>query len=65
MIKIGYQGEIGSNSEEAARKFVLNFKLVDVKLIPLINSKTVIENLKSKCIDYAVVATKKFYSRNN
>lgn len=58
MIRIGYQGEIGSNSEEAAKRFIAKYDLKEVELIPLINSDIVIEHLKNKNIDYAVVATK-------
>lgn len=57
-ILIGYQGEIGSNAEEAAKRFILKFGLANVELIPLVNSKPVIENLENKNIDYAVVAIK-------
>ena len=57
MIKIGYQGEIGSNSEEAAKTFVSKLNLTNVTLVPLISSKNVIEQLKSGIINYGVVAT--------
>lgn len=60
MIKIGYQGLPGSNSEEAAHMFVKRIKLdlKNVEFVPLINSQPVINALKRNDIDYAVVAVK-------
>lgn len=58
MIRIGYQGIEGSNSEEAARKIAKQLKLSEYELIPLVTSKTVIDKLKRDEIDYGVVATK-------
>lgn len=58
MIKIGYQGDIGSNSEEAASKFIQQLGIKDYELIPLISSKNVIKYFVNKEIDYAVLAVK-------
>ncbi len=52
-MKIGYQGDIGSNCERIAREFNK-----DAELIPLITSKRVIEALEAKEIDYGVLARK-------
>lgn len=57
MVRIGYQGDIGSNSEEAAKNIAKTLGLTDVEFVPLINSKRVIEELKAKNIDYGVVAS--------
>lgn len=57
-MRVGYQGDKGSNSEEAAIKFCDKFNLRDVVLVPLIDSKTVIGELKRGKIDYAVVAAR-------
>lgn len=58
VLRIGYQGVVGSNSEEAAKKFAAQHGLSNVEFVPLINSKPVIAALKRRDIDYAVVATK-------
>lgn len=60
MIKIGYQGEIGSNNEIAAKKFVKENGWDDseVELIPLLQSKYVVADLKAKKIDYAIMAAR-------
>ncbi|WP_430974233.1 prephenate dehydratase [Sunxiuqinia rutila] len=58
MIKIGYQGMAGSNSERAAKKIAEKLNLTDVELIPLISSKSVIGMLKRNEITYGVVAVK-------
>ena len=55
MIKIGYQGINGSNSEIVAKKFQKSLN-VKSELIGLITSKNVIEELKNKSIDYGVLA---------
>lgn len=57
-MKIGYQGIMGSNSEEAAKKIVEKLKLMDVEYVPLLSSKNTIGHLKRKQVDYAVVAIK-------
>ena len=43
-MKIGYQGMVGSNSEEAAKKMVDRLGLEDVEYVPLISSKMLLEN---------------------
>ena len=62
MIRIGYQGEIGSNSEAVTQEFVKNIRLRhgEYELLPLVESKYVIDDLKSRKIDYGVVAVKNF-----
>ena len=57
-IRIGFQGDIGSNSEEAAKQFVNKSGLVNADFIPLISSKNVIMHLKTDLIDYGVVAVR-------
>lgn len=57
-MKIGYQGMVGSNSEEAAHIIARKLGFQDVEFIPLINSRAVIGELKRKNIDYAVLAIK-------
>lgn len=57
-IKIGFQGDIGSNSEEAAQKFALKLKLKNVEYIPLISSKNVVDALLKQKINYGVMAIK-------
>lgn len=59
MIRIGYQGEVCSNSEEAAYNFVSNFlelKSDEYELVPLIESRYVASNIKLRKIDYGVMA---------
>ena len=58
IMKIGYQGIEGSNSEEAAINLAYKLGIKDYELIPLVSSKNVIGNLKRGTIDYAVVAAK-------
>lgn len=58
MIKIGYQGTEGSNSEAAAESMASQMKLSDYQLVPLISSFNVIGKLKRKDVDYGVVAIK-------
>ena len=55
-MKIGYQGIEGSNSEAVALDFAksLNDECI---LVPLINSKKVVDALESEEIDYGVMAT--------
>lgn len=55
MIRVGYQGIEGSNSEEAARKIAKQLKLSEYELTPLVTSKMVIDKLKRNEIDYGVV----------
>ncbi len=60
MIKIGYQGEVGSNNEVAAIQFAkdMGFESQNCEFIPLVEAKYVISSLKSGKIDYGVVATR-------
>lgn len=58
MIKIGYQGMLGSNSEKAAKQIASKLNFKDVEFLPLISSKHVIGRLKRNEIDYGVVAVK-------
>ena len=55
-MKIGYQGDIGSNSEEAVRLFVEKLNIRDFELIPLISSKNVVNYLAEGKIDFGVCA---------
>ncbi len=57
-MRIGYQGMIGSNSEEAAKIMVNRLGFNDVEFVPLVTSKNVIGELKRGEIDYGVVAIK-------
>lgn len=57
IIKIGYQGAIGSNSEEAARHFAKKLYLHNAMLIPFVKSSNVVAALLESCIDYGVMAT--------
>ncbi len=56
MVLIGYQGVKGSNSEEAARLLAIKHHFKDYRLIPLVSSFNVIENVLSKNVDYGVIA---------
>lgn len=58
MVKIGFQGVSGSNSEAAAIKMAESNGFTDVEYVPLISSKGVIDALERGQIDYGVVATK-------
>eukprot|EP00833_Pecoramyces_ruminatium_P017082 jgi/Orpsp1_1/1191114/evm.model.d7180000083593.1 len=55
-MKIGYQGDIGSNSEAAAKAYFLNNDDNNYEFIPLLNSKNVFDNLLNENIDIGVVA---------
>lgn len=57
-MKIGFQGDLFSNSEEASQIFAKKMHFENVEFIPLISSKNVVENLITKKIDYGVMATK-------
>ncbi len=61
-MKIGYQGIIGSNSEEAAHILANKLKLENVEYIPLITSKNVIKSLENGEIEYGVCATRNYYA---
>lgn len=58
IMKIGYQGISGSNSETAAIEMANKNQFVDVEYVPLTTSHRVIEALQKNLIDYGVVATK-------
>ncbi len=53
---IGYQGMEGSNSEEAAKRFIEKMNFTSLKLIPLVTAENVARELKNKNIDYGVFA---------
>ena len=55
-MKIGFQGDLFSNSEEAAFQFSKIHELKIDKFIPLISSKRVVDALLNKKIDYGVLA---------
>ena len=55
-MKIGYQGIEGSNSEAVAKQFEKSLHKECV-LIPLVNSKNVVDALENNVIDYGVMAT--------
>ena len=55
MIKIGYQGIIGSYSEKAAKKFQKNLN-IESELLGFVTSQRVVDNLNNKSIDYGVLA---------
>lgn len=55
-MKIGYQGAVGSNSEQAARDMVDELGVADIEYVPLISSQRVISALVDGDIDYGVVA---------
>ncbi len=61
-MKVGYQGIVGSNSEEAAQIFVERLNLKDVEYIPLVNSQNVIAELENKNINFGVMATSNKYA---
>ena len=60
MIRIGYQGEVGSNNEAAAEIFAeeQGFSKDEYELIPLVESRYVVSYLKANKIDYGVVASR-------
>lgn len=55
-IKIGYQGLVGSNSEEAAKAFKVNLGLPYAELVPLKSSRNVVLALSNEEINYGVMA---------
>jgi prephenate dehydratase len=57
MIKIGYQGILNSNSEEAAKQFAKTLT-DEYLLLPLVSSFNVLDNVNNSNIDYGVVAYK-------
>ncbi len=56
-IKIGIQGELGSNCEEAAVKLAEKYDIKNYKIIPLVTSANVAASLNAEYIDYGVMAT--------
>ncbi len=56
-MNIGYQGIEGSNSEEVAHIYAKKNNIEDVVFVPLVNSKNVVEALRSRKIDIGVMAT--------
>lgn len=61
-MKLGYQGDLGSNNEDAAYEFVnRNFTTIShIEYIPLISSKAVIDAILNKQIDYGVCAVRSY-----
>ncbi len=57
-MRIGFQGDLFSNSEEASQIFAKKMHFENVEFIPLISSKNVVKNLITKNIDFGVMATK-------
>ena len=57
-MRIGFQGDYLSNSEEASQKFAEILHLKNVMFIPLISSQNVVSHLINKKIDFGVMATK-------
>lgn len=55
-MKIGFQGDLFSNSQEAAIKFSKTLKLSKAEFIPLISSKNVVTALLKDEIQYGVMA---------
>lgn len=58
MILIGYQGIKGSNSEEAAKQLAVKRKMKNYRLLPLVSSFNVLENVVNGMIDFGVIAIK-------
>ncbi len=61
-MKIGYQGDFGSNNEDAAVEFAQrNFRTIShIEYIPLLTSKNVIDAILDGTIDYGVCAVRSF-----
>lgn len=57
-MRIGYQGAVGSNSEQAAHDMSDELGFADVEYVPLISSQGVISALVDGDIDYGVVAVR-------
>lgn len=58
LIRIGYQGIEGSNSETATNQIMKQLKLNTVELVPLVSSKAVVQALQEDTIDFGVVAVR-------
>lgn len=56
MIRVGYQGIVGSYSHQASIELIKELNLKDTKLVPLISSVKVVEYLLNGKIDYGVLA---------
>lgn len=57
MIRIGYMGIPGSNSEEAAREFRERNRLDGAELVPLMDSRGVVDAMERGECEYGVVAS--------
>ena len=57
-MRIGFQGDYLSNSEEASQKFAEKLNSTHVEFVPLISSQNVVSELLSKQIDFGVMAIK-------
>lgn len=55
-MKIGFQGDVGSNAEEATFCFISDCGFENATAIPLINSKNVVSSLIKSEIDYGIMA---------
>ena len=58
IIKIGFQGDVGSNAEEATKTFIKKLQLKNADQIALITSQNVVAALLDKSITYGVMAIK-------
>lgn len=56
VIRIGFQGIAGSNSETAAQSMVQRLGWTDVELVPLVCSRRVVDALRAGETDYGVMA---------
>lgn len=55
-MKIGYQGDIGSNAEAAARRLAVQAGIADPEFIPLFGSENVLSAILRNQVDHGVVA---------
>ena len=55
-MKIGFQGDIGSNAEEATIKFLKQINIPEIKSVALVTSKNVVSALLKQEIQYGVMA---------
>ncbi len=56
MTRIGYQGDLGSNAEEAAWLFASELAIASAEFVPLVTSAGVANALIDRSIDYGVWA---------
>ncbi len=56
MISVGYMGIPGSNSEQAAKEFSEKMGWTDFELLPLVDSRGVVDAMGSGRCEYGVVA---------